>query len=132
MRYPAFGGFFVDSAGDPHVVLTEGGVLDDARRAIVDVFGLGDRFAGHRWSAVEGRFGYVQLADWRDRLIALLGGASGITRIGMDQRHNRIVVGIASEDVRMSADRMIAEAGVPLDAVRVAVLAPMRPVESRR
>jgi hypothetical protein len=127
IQVPSFGGFSVDPAGRAVVVLLNPDALPAARAAMRNVFRLGGRFPDPEWHVIQGQYSYIQLADWRDRLIPRLLGVPGVTVIGLDQRRNRVTVGIASDTMRGTVSAALAELGVPASAVIIELRGPIRP-----
>ena len=114
-----FGGVFLDG-GNPVVVLTKQSALPAARGALNLVFGVRfeRRYRDAAWQSTPGRFSYVALADWRDVLTRnALRGVNGISSTGLDQRRNRVRIGITSNPGRRAAIDALGRYGIPPDAV---------------
>lgn len=126
-RIPSFGGYYTDSNGNLHVVLVE---LSDTqlaedvlrptfariRRSAHNVSAASPRIVVHK-----GKFTFVQLAEWRDRL-RLAGAQAGVLHsIDLDEARNQIVAGSATA---LSAARLreIGNAlGLPADVLEVRI-----------
>ncbi|HLL84302.1 MAG TPA: hypothetical protein VK420_16685 [Longimicrobium sp.] len=79
------------------------------QRAGVDL----DRIVFH-----QGRYDYVQLTGWYARLPASL-GYEGVTSTDIDERQNRIRIGVRDDANAERVRRRIRELGIPLEAVLV-------------
>jgi hypothetical protein len=79
------------------------------QRASVDL----DRIVFH-----QGRYDYLQLTGWYARLPASL-GYDGVTSTDIDERRNRIRIGVRDDASAERVRRRIAELGIPSEAVLV-------------
>lgn len=119
---PGFGGMYVDEAGTVNVWVRdpEAAPMDTLEK----VFGESIRL--HR-----GDYDFAQLAAWRDRARPVL-GAAGVVLLDVDERSNRVRVGIAEgADTRRAARavrREMARRGVPAAAVEIAEVPEVRPM----
>jgi hypothetical protein len=112
---PGFGGFYLDDAGNPTIVLLD--PRDSAATRVAVSRLLGGCSSAHPCRTVQGQFTYVDLATWRDSLIRNLFSNGLATSMGIDQRANRVQVGATRmSDSAMVAARIIA-LGIPLKAV---------------
>lgn len=73
----------------------------------------------------QGRYDYVQLTAWYARLPAGL-GYEGVITTDIDERRNRIVVGVESAAAAERVRRRVAELGIPAEAVLVERGEPVR------
>ncbi|MDP9351569.1 MAG: S1 family peptidase [Chloroflexota bacterium] len=64
----------------------------------------------------QGQFTWNQLSAWRDRVEHLLPNVPDITSVDLEERRNRVVIGIAKRSTRAAVLRKLAEAGVPVEA----------------
>lgn len=124
-QVPGFGGLFYDADGKPNVYLA------DLSRAS-QIRALGDDVR-----VLQGEYDFRQLLGWRAELRELL-SRPDVVMIDVDERHNRVLVGF---DLEKSAHGLVAEAdlrgeierrGVPVEAVRVQAVEPIRPLASLR
>ena len=114
-KAPGFGGFYLDDAGNPTVVLLD--VRDSAAARVVVSQLLGGCWSAHPCRYVHGQFTYVDLATCRASLISDLFASGLATSMGVDERANRVSVGAARmTDSAIVAARIIA-LGIPLQAV---------------
>jgi hypothetical protein len=86
------------------------------QRASVDL----DRIVFH-----QARYDYVQLTGWYARLPAAL-GYEGVTSTDIDERRNRIRIGVRDDATADRVRRRILELGIPAEAVLVEREAPGR------
>jgi hypothetical protein len=129
-QIPGFGGIFVDDQGDLVVHLTDlrneaaaKGILAStlARQA------ASDRRNSKRSAEVvvrQGRFEFRQLAAWRDRMTFSVLDLPGVVLTDLNERRNRLVVGIEDEAARARVEEVLAGLGVPLGAVEIEVRSP--------
>lgn len=123
---PGFGGMFVDSDGRLAVYMLDTARLTATRAAIESVFGKNQvPAAGIR--AVRGQYSISQLKGWADRAGRLL-SVSGVTIVDMDERKNRIVVGIDRVDRTGAVSRELSSLKIPRNAVVIEVVGPIKPV----
>ncbi|MDA8020781.1 MAG: S1 family peptidase [Thermoanaerobaculia bacterium] len=132
---PGFGGFFFDEAGRVNVVLR-----DPSQKALFED-GLVDGFdklsARGAVRVVAGRYGFDELAAWRNDLFDLLAHPS-VVYLDVDERRNRVVVGIDRTEVgrksatRAGLKRSIAARQVPREAVTFVETDPVRPAATLR
>lgn len=66
----------------------------------------------------KGEFAFQQLRGWRDQLTDPLMNVEGVEMVGLDERTNRIVVGISSDAARAAVEQKAAELGAPAAALR--------------
>ncbi|MGH7606279.1 MAG: hypothetical protein ACREME_02985, partial [Gemmatimonadales bacterium] len=72
-------------------------------------------------------FTFTELKDWRERLTTILDGAEGILLLDLDERANRILVGVAHKDLLSAVEGRVRALGVPTDAVVLQVRGPFIP-----
>jgi len=121
-----FGGMFVDSDGRLAVYVLNTTRLAATRAAIESVFGSNHiPAAGIR--AIQGQYSISQLKTWTERASRLL-SVPGVTIVDMDERRNRVVVGIDGDDRRRTVSRELSSLKVPPNAVLLEVVAPIKPV----
>ena len=114
---PGFGGFYLDDAGNPTIVLLDPRDSAAARVAVSRL--LGGCSSAHPCQTVHGQFTYIDLATWRDSLIRDLFASGLATSMGIDEPANRVMVGAARmSDSSFVAARIVA-LGIPLNAVMI-------------
>lgn len=127
---PGFGGMFMGKDGRLVVYLLDPDRLDDARAAIVQVFGASQvPAAGVR--AQKGRYTVSQLRRWADRASRLL-EIPGVTMVDLDEARNRVAVAI-DDPVRTSAvEKALEPLAIPRGAVVLDVKGPIRQMDRAR
>jgi hypothetical protein len=70
---------------------------------------------------VPAKFDFLTLRDYRDRSLEMVLNVDGATYMDLDERANRVVVGISDESRREEVEARFEKAGVPAEAVRVVV-----------
>lgn len=129
---PGFGGVFVEGAtgtdaGRITVVLTSPGALPETavRARLATLFSrlnrpdLSER-AASGVSIVRGEHSFADLKRWYPKAVALL-VRPGVTQTDIDERRNRIVVGVASAADREAVLSALTGSGVPESAMIVEV-----------
>lgn len=126
---PEFGGIFFDDFGTLNVYLTD---LSKAQEAfarleplLLDYFGRETEIipSTHVWKAIQGRYNYTQLTEWYNKVIATIFQDPLVVKTDIDERNNRITVGIKRPNVALNTQDMyrlaqrIKNLGVPLEAV---------------
>ena len=114
-KAPGFGGFYRDSARNPTIVLLD--VRDSAAARVVVSQLLGGCSSAHPCRYVRGQFTYVDLATWRDSLIRDLFASGLATSMGINQRANRVSVGVSHMSDSASVASRINTLRIPLEAV---------------
>ena len=123
---PGFGGMFIDSDGRLAVYVLDTTRLAATRAAITAVFGENHvPAAGIR--AVQGQYSISQLKPWADRAGRLL-ALPGVTIVDVDERKNRVVIGIDRADRTRAVSRELSSLKVPRNAVLIEVIGPIKPV----
>lgn len=130
---PGFGGLYLQGAsetspGDVVVWLTNPGAVPEvAVRARVSKLlerlgrdDLRDHVTAHGVTVVRGRYDFAQLQRWYPGATSLLSGAA-VTRTDIDERRNRISVGIADESQREVVASALVRAGLPREALVIEV-----------
>jgi hypothetical protein len=117
---PEFGGAYVGADGALHVWLTKPTTVGAERAR--SAFARATTVVVHRAD-----YTFTQLKAWHDRLAGLL-GKSGVTLTDVDDRNNRLTVGI--EDPAATGGRVkasLARLGIPLAAVDIVTATPVTP-----
>ncbi|HEU0302589.1 MAG TPA: hypothetical protein VFR37_24225 [Longimicrobium sp.] len=123
-QVPGFGGLFYEDDGTPVVYLKD--VRQGARaQAALDpvlrerrYFGRG-HVPGRRTLVVrQGRYDYLELSEWSDRVLAAVAGVPGMFHTGVVDSWNRVEVAV--ENVSAVQQRL-RQAGIPGEVVKVVV-----------
>lgn len=120
-QVPTFGGFFVDSNGDLVAYLTDPAHENALRPLMQPVLqaAIANRATaeGARIMVRPARYAFPQLRLWRDRLTDSVLSTPGITFLDLNERENRVVIGIHDNGARFALERVILALGVPQEAV---------------
>lgn len=158
-RVPGFGGMYFDENGDLNIYLTEDVrtlAPEAAERrkaqleeAIVQVYGREFLSQGkvqrtpetqeQEQAAVKrpelriqkGNYDVQQLASWRLKVDRAL-GVAGVVFTDLDERTNRVKIGIGPDATRDQVEAAIKESGVPREAITIEVTQPIYPNASLR
>jgi len=113
--------------GDTHfVALTAAGKADEASRVLdarpAPEHGQhGEVKTGGGRQFLPASFDYLTLRGFRDRAAAEVLSVEGTTFLDLDERENRVVIGIVDETPRGEVEAKLKEAGVPAGATQVLV-----------
>lgn len=122
-QVPDFGGWYFDIKGDLNVWVKNSDVHGARARAAVaqvaDEVGLIPARPGYNIIIRQGRYSWQELSDWRDRIEALADGIEGIRWVDLDERINRVAVGVNSGRARAEARKQAAEVGIPRGAISI-------------
>jgi hypothetical protein len=125
---PAFGGFFLDGDGSLVVHLTG---LEHGRAMQAALVPFLQRLAAERGNP-QGRiprilyrkadFSFPQLSAWRDRVEDPLFAIEQVVLVDIDERDNRIFIGLTDEGGRAEAELLLRELRAPAGMIRVEVI----------
>jgi hypothetical protein len=119
-RNPRFGGMFVDEEEDVLYVYSvdpSEAAAAVAEEAVTAVFG--EAQPARRVQILPARYGFRELKEWHDRLSPDALAMSGVVMTDIDDRNNRLTVGVESLDSRTAVEDKLVELGVPPEAVEV-------------
>jgi hypothetical protein len=119
-RDPRFGGMFVDEEQDVVYVYSldqSEGAAAVAEEAVTAVFG--EARPARRIQILPARYGFRELKEWHDRLSPDVLAMSGVVMTDIDDRNNRLTVGVESLDSKTAVEDKLLELGVPPEAVEV-------------
>jgi hypothetical protein len=154
---PGFGGMYFDDQGDLVVYMVEDsgalapGAAQEKRaqleKAVSQVYGADflSRGRGQRSDekpeqvtvrpptirVVKADYDVLQLASWRGKVDRALGVAN-VVFTDLDERTNRLKIGIAPEASREQVEAAIKESGVPREAIVIETTQPIYPNSSLR
>jgi hypothetical protein len=118
-----FGGYFLDETGAPTVYLTDPGRRAEAEQALAAF--LADRgFTPADLRVRQGTFEYAQLDAWYRQARPDAFAVAGIILGDVDEARNRIRFGVANASAAAAVQSVIAQLGIPSDAVIVQQRAP--------
>jgi hypothetical protein len=121
---PAFGGMFVDGE-NLNVYLTDRShtARADARSAIREAFdGQG---LPRKLHVLPARFDFTRLKAWHERLSADVLRLSGVILTDIDDRKNRLTVGVENQKARGRVELRLPALRIPRYAVSIEVMAPI-------
>jgi len=129
-QIPGFGGFFYDDDGTLTVRLTDPGTLNASRVKVQEFLGKRARGNATRLTQIAGdaarmrvqpaRYDFRQLLAWyRSAVVPGIGGEREVTMTDVDERRNRIVIGVAETGMIGPMQQRVAALAVPPDAVEV-------------
>lgn len=124
-QIPGYGGHFMDEKGVANVYVhapEQGAVA----RAVLSRMFAEDTLSVPDIVVLPGAYEFVELTRWRARLARLIGNVPGVWRMGTSERHNRITIGVDSESVADRVTTAIRASGIPLEAVQIVIMEPVR------
>lgn len=113
-RVPEFGGMFFDEAGALTINLTDVSQVRAAQQAIALVF-ADARISATSIRAQKSRYGFIALAKWHEQVRQVL-ALPGVTFTDIDEKRNRLVIGIESETLRPQVEAYFLDRRVPEEA----------------
>lgn len=122
---PSFGGLYINAAGQPTVLLTDGGDGVVARRALT-------RFARElgvdpsEIQVQQAAFRFQQLNGWYERVWAQALEQPGAVYSDLDEANNRILIGVEHAQAGNAVRGLAARLGVPAAAIEVRVVEPVK------
>jgi hypothetical protein len=125
-QIPGFGGFFYDHEGNLVAYLQDPTYQPAAKAALESILRSrpSARRSGHSVVRVypeviirQGQYGFLQLRDWRDRMSDPVLDISGALFIDLDEKQNRIVVGVRNLSFRPEVESKLGELDIPGEAV---------------
>jgi hypothetical protein len=125
-RWPAFGGIFVDEERDVLYVYSwdqSAGAAAAAEEAVTALFG-NDRPAG-RIQVLPAQYRFHELKEWHDRLTPDVLTVPGVVMTDIDERSNRLTVGVESLEVKGAVEDRLFQLVVPAEAVNIVETPPV-------
>jgi hypothetical protein len=119
-RTPSFGGMYMDEERNVLYVYSwdqSAGAAAVARDAIGAVFG--DQQPGARVQILPARYGFHELKAWHDRMSPNVLGMPGVVMTDIDDRSNRLTVGVESLQAKGAIEDRLFEIGIPAEAVNI-------------
>lgn len=117
---PEFGGAFVDTDGVLAVYLTRPEAAGLMRVALAAELEKLNR-PGKAVRVLRGQYAFAQLQQWLDRVTPELPG-SELVFTEVDERSNRLRIGVAREPVRSLVQEVLSRVGVPASATVIEVV----------
>jgi hypothetical protein len=133
-----FGGMYFDDSGVLNVYLKRDGLSVQAlesqkislRDALDEEFG-NDLFSDNLSTQAQdiniraGQYSISQLYRWREQALKLF-DVDGVETIDLDEEANRVSIGISSQVSEMTVQESLSKAGIPLEAVIIRQVAPIK------
>ncbi len=139
---PGFGGLFFDSTGQLIIRLKDQSLLDSFKPRITQFLtrdaGGNAAFVAERMEQVaaaraqEAQYDFRQLHTWYQQVVAIAGGAEGVTMGDIDEVRNRVVVGVANSSRIASMEEAVARLGIPSGVVIVEQFDPVEIHQSQQ
>ncbi len=121
MKVHGFGGMFVDEDKDTlYVYLVPGqpGDIAELEQTITDVFGS-RRPPQRRIAALQGQYTFLELSDWYSHMRPRVLPMEGVVLTGIDDRKNRLKVGVETSGVASAVQTELDALGIPRLAVNI-------------
>lgn len=126
-----FGGMFFDTASaNLEIYLQQPGRGPEAVAALKRVF-PDARILGAQTVIREARYDWLQLKTWRQQVDGLF-AIPGVRMTDIDERLNRVRIGVADPGVQSRVEAELDRLGVPREAVVVEEVPPVRPALTLR
>ena len=122
---PEFGGLYVAEDGVVVVVSVRPGAIGEDRRRLATDFGV---TAADEVRVALGEYRYLDLVEWRDRLAPVAFVAPGVVFLDVDERRNRLVVGVERVADGRALLRRARGLGIPSSAVLLEQTASLDPL----
>jgi hypothetical protein len=119
-RMPSFGGMYLDEERNVLYVYSwdqSAGVAAAANEALSAVFG--DARPAARIQVLPARYGFRELKQWQDRMTPNVLGMPGVVMTDIDDRSNRLTVGVESLEKKGAVEDRLFELGIPGEAVNI-------------
>lgn len=115
---PGFGGLYLDEGQNPVIAITSGASRAAAEAAVRTHMGRMPGRAGGGVQYVTVAYRFSDLRRWLTEFVATW-RRDGITMVDVNERRNRIVIGVRDGAVRAAILEEIARSEVPIEAVNV-------------
>ena len=122
---PGFGGLFLDSSGMPAVYLTDPRQRRAAEQALTG-FTRSEGVRGPQLKVLRGDFDYLTLDRWLNRATPEALAVPGAVFVDLDERRNRVRVGVEDGAAEVAVKNVIARLSIPASAVIIERTAPIR------
>lgn len=122
-RMPHFAGIYYSGDNELTVVLKRGlpqeGAADHARAVLLR---SGRRPRGSAWAIriTQAQYSFLELASWRDAVSDGLQAIAGWRSLDLNEKENRIDVGVADSEAANEVAELMLRSGVPADAFQTA------------
>jgi hypothetical protein len=126
---PGFGGFFRTQDGSRVVYVTDLAAGPRAVALLEARVGNGPERASVPAGPTVARradFTFMELREWRDRIVGRVLPLPGVEMVDLDEARNRVTVGVSDAAARRAVEREAAAVGVPLAALNLERMEPAR------
>jgi len=127
-QIPGFGGLFYDENGQLTMYVTRGepGHQQMAEARISAVLGNDSQFAAAGpVRVVYGQYDFLQLKGWHERMRTDVLGVAGVVMVDVDERSNRVRVGVENQEQQAAVKKQLAKLGIPEAAINIEVTEPI-------
>lgn len=121
-QVPGFGGMYLEG-NILKVYLTDPTLMVSAGSVITSVFGA-DRIPAGGIQVIRGNYGFHQLSAWSNKLGAVF-NIPGVVYTDIDERANRLTVGVENQGVAASVQGMVSSVGIPQGVVNIVTAEPI-------
>ena len=121
-QVPSFGGMYLEG-NILKVYLTDPTLMVCAGSVITSVFGA-DRIPAGGIQVIRGNYGFHQLSAWSNKLGAVF-NIPGVVYTDIDERANRLTVGVENQGVAASVQGMVSRVGIPQGVVDIVTAEPI-------
>jgi hypothetical protein len=127
IRVPGFAGIYLEESSNTLVVLAtnpSSQVAENAQDALFDILGE-ESLATMRPRAMKATYTWCQLKAWYDPMSFEVLGMEGVVSTDIDEKRNRLAIGLENLSLRPQLEAKLAALGVPLEAVIIEQQAPI-------
>jgi hypothetical protein len=128
---PGFGGMFLDENGNINLYLQDASQKAQAMTAVESVFDA-DIFEGAAVKVLKADYAFADLHRWRQDMRPVVLGLSGVITLDIDEKRNRITVGLEEMNEQAAVEAALEKLGVPRDAVILEPASPIIPATTSR
>ena len=121
-QVPGFGGMYLEG-NILKVYLTDPTLMVSAGSVITSVFGA-DRIPAGGIQVIRGNYGFHQLSAWSNKLGAVF-NIPGVVYTDIDERANRLTVGVENQGVAASVQGMVSSVGIPQGVMNIVTAEPI-------
>jgi hypothetical protein len=132
-QVPGFGGLYLDQDGTMKVYMEgqKGPVNDNLISSLEGVItreiGGGERLTHSGVEVIEGQYGFLDLQSWHQELSPAVLSIPGVVSTDIDEKTNRLRIGVTSKEVLEAVEKSLAGLSVPREAVVFSETKPIDP-----
>lgn len=139
-QVPGFGGLFYDESGQLTMHLMESRsdeqmtlAAASTKAALTALLQNDPRMTeAGEIRVIPGQYDFLQLKEWSDRMNAAILGVPGVLLTDIDERANRLRIGIQDQAVQSVVQEHLAQLGIPREAVIIEVTEPIKAATTLR